>query len=106
MGKKKEGNEQQKRKAAREARGAGRSPSEVGATSGPSKQRHHLGAHDDPVEKLLTIRQGKQEVTDVDVSDPEPRARSRRWHHDHDHDPQGHPHPRDYETHDRRTGMP
>ena len=45
MGKKKEGNEQQKRQAARAARRMGRSPSEVAETSGASKQRHHLPAH-------------------------------------------------------------
>jgi hypothetical protein len=105
MRKKKEGNEEQKRKAAREARRQGHRPSEVGATSGASKQRHHLPAHDDNIEKIETIRQGKQSVTDVDVSDPTPRPRTRRWHHDHEHDPLKHPHPPDYETH-LRKGMP
>ena len=55
MGKKKEGNEQQKRQAAREARRAGHSASEVGRTSGASKQRHHLRVHDDHIEHAWAV---------------------------------------------------
>ena len=78
MGKKKEGNEQQKRQAARAARRMGRSASELAETSGASKQRHHLPAHGDHIEKIETIREGKQQVTDQHVSDPTPRSRNRR----------------------------
>ena len=68
--KKKEGSEQQKRQAAREARRAASGPSAVGATTGASKQRDHLGAHDDQVETLKTIRQGKQQLAEQHVADP------------------------------------
>jgi hypothetical protein len=76
-GKKMEGNEEQRRKKAREAKRAGRLPSEQGATQGASKQRKHLPRDEDHVEKLESIRQGKQPVIGHDVSTPHPRPRSR-----------------------------
>jgi ribosomal protein L25 (general stress protein Ctc) len=76
-GKKMEGNEEQRRKKAREAKRAGQLPSERGATYGASKQRKHLPHDEDHVEKLETIRQGKQPVLGHDVSTPRPRPRSR-----------------------------
>ena len=76
-GKKMEGNEEQRRQKARQAKRAGQLPSEQGATLGASKQRKHLPHDDDHVEKLESIRQGKQPVIGHDVSTPRPRPRSR-----------------------------
>lgn len=55
-----EGDEQQKRDRAREAREEGRWPSEDQVTSGASKQRHHLPEDEDHERKLETKRKGKQ----------------------------------------------
>ena len=73
-GKKMEGNEEQKRQKAREARERGNAPSDESATSGASKQRKHLddGGH---VERIETIREGQQEV--IGENTPEPRPGSR-----------------------------
>jgi hypothetical protein len=76
-GKKMEGNEEQRRQKAREAKRHGSSASEQGASQGASKQRKHLPQDEDHVEKLESIRQGKQSVLAQDVSRPEPRPRSR-----------------------------
>jgi hypothetical protein len=76
-GKKMEGNEEQRRQKAREAKQAGKLPSEQAATQGASKQRKHLPHDEDHVEKLQSIRQGKQPVLSQDVSRPQPRPRSR-----------------------------
>jgi hypothetical protein len=76
-GKKMEGNEEQRRQKAREAKRAGQLPSEQSATQGASKQRKHLPHDEDHVEKLQSIRQGKQPVLGHDVSTPKPRPRSR-----------------------------
>lgn len=76
-GKKMEGNEEQRRQKARQAKRAGQLPSERAATQGASKQRKHLPHDEDHVEKLQSIRQGKQPVIGHDVSTPRPRPRSR-----------------------------
>jgi hypothetical protein len=76
-GKKMEGNEEQRRQKARQAKRAGHSPSEHRVTQGASKQRKHLPQDEDHVEKLESIRQGKQPVLGHDVSKPQPRPRSR-----------------------------
>lgn len=76
-GKKVEGNEDQRRQKAREAKRAGRLPSDRGATQGASRQRKHLRQDEDHVEKLQSVRQGKQPVLGHDVSTPQPRPRSR-----------------------------
>lgn len=70
-GKKMEGNEQQKRKKAREAREEGKSPSEAHATTGGSKQRQHSGKDLGHRENIEKIREGKQEV--IGENTPEPR---------------------------------
>jgi hypothetical protein len=72
-GKKMEGNEEQRRKKAREAKRHGHLPSEEGATMGASKQRRHLPRDDDHAEKLQSIHRGKVPP----VSPPEPRPGSR-----------------------------
>lgn len=59
--KKTEGNEEQRRKAARRAREAGKTPSALQETTGASKQRRHLPRHDPHEEKVETIHQGKQQ---------------------------------------------
>jgi hypothetical protein len=76
-GKKMEGNEEQRRQKGRQAKRAGLSASEQGATKGASKQRKHLRQDEDHVEKLESIRQGKQPVLGHDVSRPQLRPRSR-----------------------------
>lgn len=70
-GKKMEGNEEQKRKKAREAREEGESASEQHATTGGSKQRQHQGEEAGYREKIENIRQGKQDV--IQQNTPEPR---------------------------------
>jgi hypothetical protein len=76
-GKKMEGNEEQRRRKAREAKRTGKLPSEYGATLGASKQRKHLPEHGDHVEKLAAIHEGKQPVAGQHVHHPRPRPRGR-----------------------------
>jgi hypothetical protein len=75
--KKMEGNEEQRRKKARQARRRGRSPSEEAATQGASRQRRHLPKDEDHAEKLKAVREGKQPDPGMHVSNPQPRPRSR-----------------------------
>ena len=70
-GKKMEGNEEQRRKAARRARDRGHDPSAEGKTHGASKQREHLRNKEDHREKLEKIREGKQPV----IAENTPEAR-------------------------------
>ena len=70
-GKQMEGNEEQKRKKAREAREEGKSPSEKHATTGGSKQRQHEGEDTGYREKIEKIREGKHKV--IRENTPEPR---------------------------------
>lgn len=74
-GKKMEGDEDQRRKKAREARNKDKLPSEEGATLGSSKQRQHLPGDADHEEKIETIREGKHKV--IRENTPEVRPRSR-----------------------------
>ena len=60
VGKKVEGNEDQRRAAAREARREGESPSALRETTGASKQRRHLGRQEPHEEKMASLHQGKQ----------------------------------------------
>ncbi len=60
-GKQMEGSEEQKQAAAREARSQGKSASEVGATSGASKQRTEAQAGDSHQERLDLKREGKRD---------------------------------------------
>lgn len=59
-GKKMEGNEQQKRNAAREARDAGKKPSEMGATTGASQQRTEAKGKMSHQKKLDLKDEGEQ----------------------------------------------
>jgi hypothetical protein len=74
-GKQMEGNEQQKRQKAREARREGDAPSEQGATTGASKQRQHLDNKEEHPDKIDAIREGKHKV--IRENTPEPRPGSR-----------------------------
>ena len=58
--KKTEGNEEQRRTAARQAREAGISPSALQETTGASKQRSHRPTRDPHDEKQALVHQGKQ----------------------------------------------
>lgn len=77
-GRQMEGDNRQLRKKAREARKQGRLPSEMGATTGASKQRLHLRDSEDPGEKIFAIRQGKQKVIRENTPEPRPGSRARR----------------------------
>jgi hypothetical protein len=59
MRKQMEGDNEQRRAAAREARERGESPSEAGATTGASKQRRHLGNEASHEEKMDGPGRGK-----------------------------------------------
>jgi hypothetical protein len=54
-----EGDENQRRKAAREARAEGKRPSEVGATTGASKQTKQAKSGASHQERLEAKREGK-----------------------------------------------
>lgn len=74
-GKQMEGNEEQKRQAAREARAAGKSPSEVGATTGASQQRTEAGDGMTHQQRLDLKSEGKQDSTRKDRNDARPGSR-------------------------------
>jgi len=76
-GKKMEGNEAQRRLAAREARREGRDPSEMGATTGGSQQRKEAAREDTHQERLDLKRQGKQDILEDEGRGPEARPGSR-----------------------------
>ena len=60
VGKKVEGNEDQRRAEAREAHREGTTPSALKETTGASKQPGHHGRHEDHEVKVASIHQGKQ----------------------------------------------
>ena len=55
-----EGDNEQRRRAAREARNKGKRPSEVGATLGASKQRKEVRAKASHEERVATKGEGKR----------------------------------------------
>ena len=59
--KKVEGNEEQRREAARQARREGETPSARKVTTGASKQRSHRPRHEPHEQKMAAAHQGKQE---------------------------------------------
>jgi hypothetical protein len=71
VGKKVEGNEEQRRAAAREARREGVAPSALKETTGASKQPGHKPRHAPHDEKVDSIHEGKQSWRET-VPDPEP----------------------------------
>jgi ribulose-5-phosphate 4-epimerase/fuculose-1-phosphate aldolase len=70
MGKQMEGDNKQRRKAAREAREAGSSASEHGMTTGGSKQSGHVAGDADHIEKLAQTQQGEAKQAGPDVPQP------------------------------------
>jgi hypothetical protein len=74
MAKQMEGNPEQRRRKAREAREQGEAPSAVAATQGASKQRKHVKNDEDHTKKLQTIREGKQPM--LSENTPKPRQHS------------------------------
>lgn len=70
-GKQMEGDNRERRKHAKEARDAGQKPSEVGATTGASKQRNKADKNMSHQERLDLKREGKQDT----ISGNTPKAR-------------------------------
>jgi hypothetical protein len=82
--KKVEGNEEQRRAAARRARREGETPSVRKETTGASKQRSHLPRHESHETKLAAVHQGKQEwqasrEAGADLRDPAAREPERSF---------------------------
>jgi hypothetical protein len=75
MGKQMEGDNKQRRAAAREAREHGKKPSEVGATTGASKQQAKADTEATHQERIDQKREGKQDV--ISQNTPEARPGSR-----------------------------
>ena len=65
-----EGNEEQKRKAAREAKEQGKLPSEMSATTGASKQRKEANKDASHQERLEQTHEGKQQPPPGDQARP------------------------------------
>ena len=70
MGKQMEGDNKARRRAAREARVAGTSPSAVGTTTGASKQRHHVAGDEQHDDRLAAIQRGERKQAGPDVPGP------------------------------------
>ena len=70
-GKKMEGNEEQKRQKAREAKERGNRPSEEGTTTGASKQHRNARTEEYP-DTLESKRRGKQDVIGENTPTPKP----------------------------------
>jgi hypothetical protein len=74
-GKKMEGNEEQKRQAALDARDEGKSASEVGASTGGSQQRTEAGDDMSHQERLDLKREGKPDQITEETPVARPGAR-------------------------------
>lgn len=74
-GKQMEGDNRERRKQAKEARDAGKKPSETGATQGASKQRSSAQESMSHQEKIDLQREGKHDV--ISENTPETRPGSR-----------------------------
>lgn len=70
MGKQMEGDNQQRRAAAREAREAGDRPSEHGMTTGGSKQPSRADVDADQLDRLAEIQKGEAKQAGRDVPRP------------------------------------
>jgi hypothetical protein len=75
MGKQMEGDNRERRKKAKEARDADKSPSEVGASLGASKQRNEADNNMTHQQKIDLKREGKHDV--IQPNTPETRPGSR-----------------------------
>jgi hypothetical protein len=74
-GKEMEGSNEQRRNRAREARRAGKKPSEIGATLGASKQRTEAQHGMTHQQRLDLKREGKQDVIAQNTPEASPGAR-------------------------------
>ena len=74
-GKQMEGNEEQKRQAARDAREEGKSASEVGATTGGSQQRTEAKGNMSHQERLDLKREGKPDQLNEETPTARPGSR-------------------------------
>ena len=74
-GKQMEGNNEQRRAAAKDAREQGQDPSAVGATQGSTQQRTEAKESESHQERLDLKREGKQDV--ISQNTPEARPGSR-----------------------------
>ncbi len=74
-GKQMEGNEEQRRQAAKQARDEGKKPSEVGATTGASKQRTEADDSMTHQQKIDLKREGKQDVIRENTPEASPGSR-------------------------------
>lgn len=74
-GKQMEGSEEQKQAAARRARDEGKSPSEVGATTGASKQRQEAQSGMTHQERIDLKREGKQDTLTENTPEARPGSR-------------------------------
>jgi hypothetical protein len=74
-GKKMEGNEEQKRQAARDAREEGKSASEIGATTGGSQQRTEAKGDMSHQERLDLKREGKPDQLTENTPEARPGSR-------------------------------
>ena len=70
MGKQMEGDNKQRRAAARQAREAGATPSEFGMTTGGSKQPSRAANSDDHIDKLAETQKGEAKQAGRDVPQP------------------------------------
>jgi hypothetical protein len=77
--KKTEGNEEQRRSAARQAREAGISPSALQETTGASKQRSHQPAREPHDERQAFVHQGKQQWEGLGVATVPPAREAPRF---------------------------
>ena len=77
--KKTEGNEEQRRTAARQAREAGIPPSALQETTGASKQRAHQPGHEPHDEKQALVHQGKQGWEGLGVATVPPAREAPRF---------------------------
>jgi hypothetical protein len=75
MGKQMEGNEEQKRQAARDANAEGKEPSEVGATTGASKQRNEAQNGMSHQQRIDLQREGKQDQISEETPEARPGSR-------------------------------
>ena len=74
-GKQMEGDNQERRKLAKDARDEGKRPSEVGASQGASKQRAEAGDDMTHQQRLDLKPEGKHEVISANTPTARPRSR-------------------------------
>ena len=75
MRKQMEGDNRERRKMAQEARREGKSPSEIGATLGASKQRQRTGPEDTHQQRLDAKQEGKTQAPRRSEDAARPRSR-------------------------------